>query len=230
MQGCILRCRIQQIEELRRLKKNDTKQKVMDAACQLFYTKGYHGTSVRDIAGKASVNVSLINYYYKSKQGLLEASVVLYYEEYLAVLEKTAQNRGQDSSSTYLKQLIEAIIHYKLSRNQFTAFIQRELMLDSVFVREMAVTYLAKENHTLKQAFRDYLESNGIREREGVYLYMQLSGMLSAPFTMNKEMKGMLMSEESRRYFCSMYTSSIHHWIDTLTTVSSAALRAVSAN
>ncbi|SDD38655.1 DNA-binding transcriptional regulator, AcrR family [Terribacillus halophilus] len=212
------------------MKKNDTKQKVMDAACQLFYTKGYHGTSVRDIAGKASVNVSLINYYYKSKQGLLEASVVLYYEEYLAVLEKTAQNRGQESSGIYLKQLIEAIIHYKLSQNQFTAFIQRELMLDSVFVREMAVTYLAKESHTLKQAFRDYLDTIGIREREGVYLYMQLSGMLSAPFTMSKEMKGMLLTEESRHYFCSMYTSSIHHWIDTLATVSPAALRAVSAN
>ncbi|MFS0561081.1 forespore capture DNA-binding protein RefZ [Terribacillus sp. 179-K 1B1 HS] len=212
------------------MKKNDTKQKVMDAACQLFYTKGYHGTSVRDIAGKASVNVSLINYYYKSKQGLLEASVVLYYEEYLAVLEKTAQNRGRESSGIYLKQLIEAIIHYKLSRNQFTAFIQRELMLDSVFVREMAVTYLAKESHTLKQAFRDYLDTIGIREREGVYLYMQLSGMLSAPFTMSKEMKGMMLTEESRHYFCSMYTSSIHHWIDTLATVSPASLRAVSAN
>lgn len=216
-------------KELKRLKKNDTKQKVMDAACQLFYTKGYHGTSVRDIAGKASVNVSLINYYYKSKQGLLEASVVLYYEDYLAYLDQVTPAQ-QDNASIYLKRLIEAIIQYKLTRNQFSAFIQRELMLDSIFVRELAVTYLAKETHLLKQAFRDYLEMHGIREREGVYLYMQLSGMLAAPFTMSKEMKGVLVTEESRAYFCSMYTSSIHHWLDTLATVSSSRLRAVSAN
>ena len=45
------------------MKNNPTKQKVVDAASFLFFQKGFHGTSVRDIAGKASVNVSLISYF-----------------------------------------------------------------------------------------------------------------------------------------------------------------------
>ncbi|MED4214161.1 TetR family transcriptional regulator, partial [Priestia megaterium] len=40
-----------------------TKQKVIDAAISLFNTKGYDGTSVRDIAKRADVNVANISYY-----------------------------------------------------------------------------------------------------------------------------------------------------------------------
>jgi len=46
-----------------------SKQKVIEAASMLFFQKGFHGTTVRDIADKASVNVSLISYYFKGKQG-----------------------------------------------------------------------------------------------------------------------------------------------------------------
>lgn len=53
----------------------------------VIFQNGFHGTSVRDIAAKATVNVSLISYYFKGKQGLLEYAVTQYYEAYLETIE-----------------------------------------------------------------------------------------------------------------------------------------------
>lgn len=49
-----------------------TKQRIIDAAVLLFNTKGYDGTSIRELAKKAKVNVSHISYYFDNKVGLQE--------------------------------------------------------------------------------------------------------------------------------------------------------------
>ena len=45
---------------------------IMMVAEKLFAASGYNGTSVRDIAAKAKVNVSMISYYFGSKENLME--------------------------------------------------------------------------------------------------------------------------------------------------------------
>lgn len=47
-----------------------TTDQIKIAASQLFATKGYDGTSIRDIAETAGVNVSAVNYHFGSKAGL----------------------------------------------------------------------------------------------------------------------------------------------------------------
>ena len=48
----------------------DTKTKIVQAACELFAKNGYGGTSIRDIAAEAEVNVAGVNYHFKSKKSL----------------------------------------------------------------------------------------------------------------------------------------------------------------
>lgn len=48
----------------------DTKKKIIQAANELFAIEGYAGTSVRDIASKADVNLSAINYHFNNKENL----------------------------------------------------------------------------------------------------------------------------------------------------------------
>ena len=50
------------------------KQKhILEVAERLFAIKGFDGTSVRDIAHEAGVNIAMISYYFGSKEKLLEA-------------------------------------------------------------------------------------------------------------------------------------------------------------
>ena len=50
----------------------DTKEKILDAAEALFAAKGFRGTTMRAITGKADVNLAAINYHFGSKESLLE--------------------------------------------------------------------------------------------------------------------------------------------------------------
>jgi len=47
--------------------------KILAVAEQLFATRGFDGTSVRDIAEASDVNVAMISYYFGSKEKLLQA-------------------------------------------------------------------------------------------------------------------------------------------------------------
>lgn len=54
----------------------DTKQRILDAAEQLFAADGYHATSLRSITAIAEVNLAAVNYHFGSKEALLEAVIL----------------------------------------------------------------------------------------------------------------------------------------------------------
>jgi len=198
------------------MKKNQTKQKVVDAASFLFFQKGFHGTSVRDIARRASVNVSLISYYFNGKQGLLEYAVTNYFETYMKMLEEELEYNSSLTTVKKMKKVIEVIIKYRTEHFQLTSFIHRELSLDSTFVREMSVTYLAKENHLISTLFFSILNSTQQKQRS--YLYMQLKGMILTPFIIQHEWNIQLFDQYAYQNFINSYTQTIHQWIDFLIT------------
>lgn len=198
------------------VKINQSQQDVLDAASQLFFRNGFHGTSVRDIAERANVNVSLISYYFKSKQGLLEYAVTYYYEAYLENLETVFQQTKDFSPVERLKAYVAEIIKYKQEHYQLSCYINRELSLDSVFVREMAVTYLAKENYYLKTTFIASIEQQkGPQDRD--FLYMHFKGMLITPYVLHNEWKDQVVGKRSHDSFQKKYVETVHSWLDYLT-------------
>ena len=52
---------------------NDKQVQIIETAEALFAEKGFDGTSVRDIADEAGINVAMISYYFGSKEKLMEA-------------------------------------------------------------------------------------------------------------------------------------------------------------
>jgi len=47
-----------------------TKENILQVATQLFAKQGFNGTSIRDIAKEADVNLGAINYHFKNKENL----------------------------------------------------------------------------------------------------------------------------------------------------------------
>ena len=52
-----------------------TKERILDAAVGLFAEKGFDKTTVREICAAADVNVALVNYHFKSKEGLYKTCI-----------------------------------------------------------------------------------------------------------------------------------------------------------
>ena len=195
-------------------KTRTTRDKVIDAASLLFYQKGFHGTSVRDIADKANINVSLISYYFKSKQGLLENAVMSYYEEYIDLMEYTIDQLKEEEALDLCKSLIHTMLEYRIERYQLTSFINRELQLDSTFVREMTVTYLAKENHLLGKVFGAILQPE--HQQKKANLLIQLKGMMISPFIYISDWENTVLDQTDRKLFIRQYTTLIENWLDYL--------------
>ena len=59
----------EQFEEMR----GKTRKAILENALKLFATKGYHGTSINDIANAAGISKGLAYNYFDSKQKLMEA-------------------------------------------------------------------------------------------------------------------------------------------------------------
>src|SRR5690625_2470731 len=172
------------------MSEKSSKEKIMEAAAQLFYYNGFKGTSIRAITDEANVNVSLISYYFKNKQGLLEYMTVEYFENYLKLLEEITTDEKSIKETKTLLKAIEAIIHYKYEHFQFTCFIQRELSLDNMFNRELFSTYVAKEKYLLEKMTRALANHYTINDQELDVLYIQLKSLLNGPFMYVNDWQG----------------------------------------
>jgi AcrR family transcriptional regulator len=73
----------------------DTKTRILKAACSLFAKAGYDGASVRNIAKDAGVNVAAVNYHFNTKSTLYWENYrqsLLWLEENFEAISKTCSN------------------------------------------------------------------------------------------------------------------------------------------
>ncbi|THU41720.1 TetR/AcrR family transcriptional regulator [Niastella caeni] len=73
--------------------KVDKRAHILTVAEQLFADNGFDGTSVRDIAQLANVNLAMISYYFGSKEKLLEALIEDRAGYTLGILEELNKNQ-----------------------------------------------------------------------------------------------------------------------------------------
>lgn len=92
--------------------KNTTQIKIYDSAKELFYINGYDDTSLKDIAEKAEVPISLITYYFKKK--LLIASQI--YSDFLRAIKNKVNEfcKCENLTSALLKCILMSCIIYDI--------------------------------------------------------------------------------------------------------------------
>lgn len=116
-----------------------TKNKILDAAENLFADKGFNGTSLREITSQAEVNLAAVNYHFGSKKELIKAVMSRYMNELSPRLEVAL-------TTVYMLENIELV-------DVFSAFIEPLLSLNDF-----------KENGTsnfLQLLGRGYTDSQG---------------------------------------------------------------------
>ena len=60
---------------MEKIKDDNSKTRILEAATSLFAGKGYEGTSIREICKTANVNLCLISYYWGGKQELYQGII-----------------------------------------------------------------------------------------------------------------------------------------------------------
>ncbi|MAG76662.1 MAG: TetR family transcriptional regulator [Thalassotalea sp.] len=95
-----------------------TKNKILDAAEDLFAVKGFNGTSLREITSQAEVNLAAVNYHFGSKKELIKAVMSRYMNELAPNLEKVLLEVCEQDKPT-LTQVFSAFAEPLLSLNDF---------------------------------------------------------------------------------------------------------------
>ena len=74
------------------MKYNQKQMQIIGVAEKLFSEKGFSGTSIRDISQFADINVSMISYYFGSKEKLIEALFEVRSKDFLTLLADLLSN------------------------------------------------------------------------------------------------------------------------------------------
>ncbi len=105
-----------------------SEEKIKEAAKSVFLKKGYAGTTARDIAEAANMNIALTNYYFRSKEKLFveifKDLFSLYCNNTLQIFEKPISLREK------LIELIEADFQVMKTEPALVLFLMTEIQRD----------------------------------------------------------------------------------------------------
>ena len=140
----------------------NSKEKIIEAAVEVFFEKGFDAASMREIAEKAGLTKPMIYYHFKNKEalyiGLLEENLELFCQGLEGLLAA-----GSDPRAT----LCAIINHFEQTFARGTRvynIIQREISGNSHFVAQLTERYFSKISLLIAQFMRDGQRQGFIRQ------------------------------------------------------------------
>ncbi len=88
----------------------EPKERILHAAVSLFACHGFAGTGMRELAAAAHVNLSMVNYFFGSKKGLLKEILDSFLSKYLTIAEEELV--GNADIHKKLEKFITRTVHY----------------------------------------------------------------------------------------------------------------------
>lgn len=97
--------------------KDTTRERILDAACEVFAVNGFDKTTVRDICARADVNVAAINYHFRDKQNLFYKVLSRWMENFVETTEVRVKLTSTDDPEEKLRAYIHAELGFMCKIN-----------------------------------------------------------------------------------------------------------------
>lgn len=191
-----------------------TKEKIFKAALSEFNIKGYSGTSIREIATAANMNVSTISYYFQGKHGLLKYAFISFFEPYINIIEDSLLKFERQPVLACLKYVINQLMNYQYQNFELSRFVWREVSIDSQIVRETMTTYFRKERYLLQSILEKGMKSQELKKVHVGVIITQLKGIMTMPFLNSIYTSEVWNVYYQEQYYLEKYKDHIIHWID----------------
>ena len=134
---------------------NLAKERLLDAAEELFAAKGFDGTSIRDLTARAKCNLAAVNYHFGSKEQLyrnvFERKMNALRDVRIGAIENV-MSRGSDVTLeellyTFTRSFIEPLLSKKggqslmrlMSREMLEAHLPRSLFIEKIIIPTVTV-------------------------------------------------------------------------------------------
>jgi AcrR family transcriptional regulator len=140
---------------------NDKQVQILEAAEQLFADKGFEGTSVRDVAEVANVNVAMISYYFGSKEKMLDSLFSYRSEASLMKLESMLYHKNITTL-----QKVNMLIDYYIDKIQDQPCFYKIMMREQVASFRPTTTAMIMDFKRKNQALIEQLIHEGQKKGE----------------------------------------------------------------
>jgi len=114
-----------------------TRERIIEAATEVFARRGVHGTRVADIAERAGIAYGLVYHHFRNKEEILTAIFAERWAEYVAYLEELA------STPASFRERMRRLIHF------WVETYRNETDLMTVMINEITRSYEFLDSHDI---------------------------------------------------------------------------------
>lgn len=172
----------------------DTEGAILEAAKRIFQKKGMNGARMQEIADEASINKSMLHYYYRSKQLLFEAVFKKAFSMLAPKLNEiiNAEIELFDKINLFSFNFISFVIKHPYLPN----FIIQELNRNPEFIDQLTKEdYFPSIDNFKKQVEKD-VASKKIRSINAEQLFINILALNIFPFVGGPLLKGFTGADE----------------------------------
>lgn len=170
----------------------NTRARLLDKAEELFSEHGFEGTSVRQLAGEAGVNISMISYYFGSKEKLFEALV----EERTALIRDRLKGLNEHSEDpvTRLEEMIRLYVERFISQPRFHRLLFHEVSINRrPELQEAIAEVLMRNVEQLRRILSDGIRAGVFKEVDIDFTIASLVGTITQLVAASPQMQQHLM-------------------------------------
>lgn len=134
--------------------KTDKREHILVAAEQLFANQGFDGTSVRDIAHQANVNLAMISYYFGSKEKLLQALIEHRAGYTLGILEQLNTDQTLTPMDK-MDRLVDFYVEKILNNYRFHCIMTQEYNSGRATIKEQITNIKLRNLEQIRKIITD---------------------------------------------------------------------------
>lgn len=179
------------------IKKDNTEEKILDAAQNVFIHKGMDGARMQEIANEAGINKALLHYYFRSKQKLFEAIFKKVFKQIFPDLK--AFIHSERPIEEKLQVFIEKYIDLLMKNPFLPSFILKEVHRDPEFLASV-IKGRGIDPQDLLTMFEKEMEAGNIRKMDPRELMINILGLSIFPFAAKPLMQIMFFDNDKKAY------------------------------
>ncbi len=133
--------------------KKKSKDRIFRAAVSLFARKGFAAVGIREISREANVNVSMINYYFGSKVGILKAIVNECYDRYYHAISEL----GNDvkSPDDRVRRIVHNLVDFFRNNTEMAMVAFNSLPIDIPEIVDLKMEWVSGHREVVDSLFGD---------------------------------------------------------------------------
>ncbi len=159
----------------------NTEEKIRQAALELFLEKGFERTSIRDIAGKANINIALMNYHFKNKENLFDSI----FSELLQACTPSLNNilSSELPLEEKITEYVSKYIDILQENPRLTYFVLSVLQRNPEKIKKLQIFQSLYDTGNFASQFISAMKKRNISSYDPTQFYINMVSLITFPFT-----------------------------------------------